>query len=283
MVNKKIGFIGAGNMAYSIIGGLISSGASKEQLWVSDADSGKCNSVAAGFSINSCADNVTLVNTVDIIILAVKPQVLQQVCEQIASSVSETKPLIVSIAAGINTDSISYWLGEESESHKKLSIVRCMPNTPALVQSGATALYAVENVSAQQKTSAESIMRSVGITVWLGAEQQMDAVTAISGSGPAYYFRIIEIMEKSAIKMGLDNEVAHLLAVETAFGASKMALESEDSPEILRTKVTSPGGTTEKALQIMASGGLENILMEATKGAELRSRELSSLFGAKGE
>ncbi|MFK5986812.1 MAG: pyrroline-5-carboxylate reductase [Pseudomonadota bacterium] len=277
MINKKIGFIGAGNMAYSLIGGLISSGGNSNLIWVSDHNSNKRDSVATNFSINSCSDNQTLAATVDIIILAVKPQVLQQVCVQIATSITANQPLIISIAAGINSDSIASWL---SKAEIPLAIVRCMPNTPALVQSGATALYAVEQVSAQQKTSAESIMRSVGITVWLEQEQQMDAVTAISGSGPAYYFQIIEIMEKSAIAMGLNKEVAHLLAVQTAFGAAKMVLESEDSPEVLRNKVTSPGGTTEKALQIMAQEGLEELLIKATKGAELRSKELSTMLGS---
>jgi pyrroline-5-carboxylate reductase len=276
MVNKKIGFIGAGNMAFSLIGGLLSSGGNKELIWISDKDSDKKNSVAKGFSINSCTDNQSLASLVDIIVLAVKPQALKQVCEEISSSLAANKPLIISIAAGINTDSLAKWLAVEQ---LPLSIVRCMPNTPALVQSGATALYAVEQVSAQQKTSAESIMRAVGVTVWLEQEQLMDAVTAISGSGPAYYFQFIEIMERSAVNMGLDSEVAHLLAVQTAFGASKMALESEDSPETLRKKVTSAGGTTEKALQIFAAGGIEQLIIDATEGAKQRSIELSNLLG----
>jgi len=276
MINKKIGFIGAGNMAYSLIGGLLSSGGNNELIWVADKNKDKNDLLAKGFSINTCADNKSLASLVDIIVLAVKPQVLKQVCEEIASSISSNNPLIISIAAGINTDSISKWLAAEQSS---LSLVRCMPNTPALVQSGATALYAVDNVSSQQKTSAESIMRSVGITVWLDNEQQMDAVTAISGSGPAYYFQIIDIMERSAIKMGLDSKIAHLLAVQTAFGASKMALESSDDPETLRNKVTSPGGTTEKALEAMMSGGLEELLMQATEAAQQRSIELASILG----
>jgi len=276
MINKKIGFIGAGNMAYSLIGGLLSSGGNNELIWVADKNKDKNDLLAKGFSINTCADNKSLASLVDIIVLAVKPQVLKQVCEEIASSISSNNPLIISIAAGINTDSISKWLAAEQSS---LSLVRCMPNTPALVQSGATALYAVDHVSSQQKTSAESIMRSVGITVWLDNEQHMDAVTAISGSGPAYYFQIINIMERSAIKMGLDRKIAHLLAVQTAFGASKMALESSDDPETLRNKVTSPGGTTEKALEAMMSGGLEKLLMQATEAAQQRSIELASILG----
>jgi pyrroline-5-carboxylate reductase len=274
MLNKKIGFIGAGNMAFSLIGGLISSEANNDLIWVTDNDIDKCNSVAKGFSINSCADNISLASQVDIIILAVKPQVLKQVCEEIASTIAKTNPLIISIAAGINTASIVSWLNDDASA---VSLVRCMPNTPALVQSGASALYAIDSVSEQQKTSAESIMRSVGITVWLEKEQQMDAVTAISGSGPAYYFRFIELMENSGTAMGLDKEIAHLLAVETAFGASKMALESSDSPETLRKKVTSPGGTTEKALEIFESGGFEKLVFDATKGAQQRSVELAKM------
>ncbi len=277
MGNKKIGFIGAGNMTYSLIGGLLTSGGNPDLIWVSDRDNDKAKSVAKGFSINSSRDNISLVNQVDIIILAVKPQVLKQVCEQIADAVAKNKSLIISIAAGINTNSIKSWIDSNSTT---LAIVRCMPNTPALVQSGASALYAIESVSKQQKASAESILRSVGITVWLTQEQQMDAVTAISGSGPAYYFQFIDLMEKSAISMGLDKEVAHLLAVETAFGAAKMALESNDSPEVLRNKVTSPGGTTEKALEIFALGGLEKLVMDATSGAQQRSVELAKILAS---
>jgi pyrroline-5-carboxylate reductase len=277
MLNKKIGFIGAGNMAFSLIGGLISSNGKNDLIWVTDNDINKCNSVAQGFSINSCADNVSLASQVDIIVLAVKPQVLKLVCEEISSTIAQTKPLIISIAAGINTDSITSWLSDDESA---LSLVRCMPNTPALVQSGASALYAIDSVSEQQKASAESIMRAVGITVWLEQEQQMDAVTAISGSGPAYYFRFIELMEKSAIALGLNKETAHLLAVETAFGASKMALESDDSPETLRKKVTSPGGTTEKALEIFESGGFESLVLNATQGAQQRSIELAKILGS---
>jgi pyrroline-5-carboxylate reductase len=277
MLNKKIGFIGAGNMAFSLIGGLISSNGKNDLIWVTDNDIDKCNSVAQGFSINNCADNVSLASQVDIIVLAVKPQVLKLVCEEISSTIAQTKPLIISIAAGINTDSITSWLSDDESA---LSLVRCMPNTPALVQSGASALYAIDSVSEQQKASAESIMRAVGITVWLEQEQQMDAVTAISGSGPAYYFRFIELMEKSAIALGLNKETAHLLAVETAFGASKMALESDDSPETLRKKVTSPGGTTEKALEIFESGGFESLVLNATQGAQQRSIELAKILGS---
>ena len=276
MIDKKIGFIGAGNMAYSLIGGLLSSGGNNELIWIADKNKEKQDSLAKGFSINTCIDNQSLASLVDIIVLAVKPQSLKQVCEEIASSLSFNKPLIISIAAGIKTHSLSKWLADEKNS---LALVRCMPNTPALVQSGATALYALDQVTMQQKTSAESIMRSVGITVWLEDEQHMDAVTAISGSGPAYYFQFIDIMERSAVKMGLDSKIAHLLAVQTAFGASKMALESSDTPEILRNKVTSPGGTTEKALEIMMSGGLEKLLMSATKAAQQRSVELATVLG----
>jgi len=276
MIDKKIGFIGAGNMAYSLIGGLLSSGGNNDLIWITDRSKDKQDSVAKGFSINTCTDNQSLASLVDIIVLAVKPQSLKQVCEEIASSLSFNQPLIISIAAGITTNSLSKWL---TTDETPLAIVRCMPNTPALVQSGATALYALEQVSLQQKTSAESIMRSVGITVWLEDEQDMDAVTAISGSGPAYYFQFIDIMERSAVKMGLDSKIAHLLAVQTAFGAAKMALESSDTPETLGKKVTSPGGTTEKALEAMMSGGLEKLLMQATEAAQQRSVELARLLG----
>jgi len=157
-----------------------------------------------------------------------------------------SKHLILSIAAGVLTENIQFWLNSDSNTDQQLSLVRCMPNTPALVQSGATALYANQHVNSEQKTLAESILRSAGLTLWLEKESDMDAVTALSGSGPAYIFLLLEALEKAGIKLGLDKDTAHLLAIQTAFGASNMALESNDSPEQLRKKVTSPGGTTEK-------------------------------------
>jgi len=219
------------------------------------------------------------VQSVDIIILAVKPQQLAQVCTEIAASVAKTRPLIISIAAGVLSKDIESWLNQNQDKQSSLALVRCMPNTPALVQSGATALFANKHVSNEQKTLAESILRAAGLTLWLENESDMDAVTALSGSGPAYFFLVIDAMEKAGIQLGLDENTAHLLAIQTAFGASKMALESNDSPETLRKKVTSPGGTTEKAIGILQDGQLEALFAKALEGARDRSIELAQILG----
>jgi len=281
MINKKIGFIGAGNMAYSLVGGLTSTGVPGQNIWVSDPDNNKTAQMATNFSVNTCSDNSKLVQSVDIVILAVKPQQLAMVCTEIASDVSIRNPLLVSIAAGVLSNDIENWLSPSSSTDSDLALVRCMPNTPALVQSGATALYANSQVSDEQKMLAESILRSAGLTIWLDDESEMNAVTALSGSGPAYIFLVIEALEKAGVKLGLDEKTAHLLAIQTAFGASKMALESDDSPEVLRKKVTSPGGTTEKAIGILQEGELETLFAQALKGARDRSIELAELLGAE--
>ncbi len=281
MINKKIGFIGSGNMAYSLVGGLTSTGVQGENIWVSDPNSEKMAQMSEHFSVNTTQSNAELVQSVDIIILAVKPQQLAQVCSEIANNIQQTKHLVISIAAGVLSKDIELWLRSSSTQEEKptVSLVRCMPNTPALVQSGATALFANQQVSDEQKTLAESILRAAGLTLWLDNESDMDAVTALSGSGPAYIFLVIEAMEKAGVQLGLDKQTAHLLAIQTAFGASKMALESDDSPETLRKKVTSPGGTTETAIGILQEGQLEALFSKALEGAKARSIELAGILG----
>ncbi len=281
MINKKIGFIGAGNMAYSLIGGLTATGVSGQNIWVSDPNSGLTAQLAEQFNLNIAPDNPALVEAVDVVILAVKPQQLSGVCQEIITMAQAQSPLFISIAAGVLCKDIERWLG--CESGKALALVRCMPNTPALVQSGATALYANEQVSEEQRIQAESILRAVGLTLWLDQESDMDAVTALSGSGPAYLFLVIEALEKAGVQLGLDKQTAHLLAVQTAVGSSKMALESNDNAETLRTKVTSPGGTTERAIGILQDGNLEALFLKALQGARDRSRELAELLGSSPE
>jgi pyrroline-5-carboxylate reductase len=277
MINKKIGFIGSGNMAFSLIGGLTTTGVAGKNIWVSDPDIEKMTPMASQFNVNISKSNTELVHATDIIILSVKPQQLATVCSEIAIAVNEVQPLIISIAAGVLSQDIERWL--QVDNAKPITLVRCMPNTPALVQSGATALFANAQVNNEQKTLAESILRAVGLAIWLDNESDMDAVTALSGSGPAYFFLVIDAMEKAGIQLGLDEKTAHLLAIQTAFGASKMALESNDSPELLRKKVTSPGGTTEKAINILQEGHLEALFLKALEGAKDRSIELAKLLG----
>jgi pyrroline-5-carboxylate reductase len=269
MKTEKIGFIGGGNMASSLISGLIASGHAPENIWVSDINPASLLNLAERHRVNTSADNSIVINAVDIVVFAVKPQSLKDVAEQAAVSIQQKKALVVSIAAGITQHSLSQWLGAET------AIVRCMPNTPALVLTGATALYANARVSPEQRDQAENIMRSVGIALWLDNESQLDAVTAVSGSGPAYYFLLMEAMEKTAIDLGLSESTARLLVQQTALGAAKIALESSESPEQLRARVTSPGGTTQQAIETFQQGGFTELVAKALYAARDRSIEMS--------
>ncbi len=205
--------------------------------------------------------------------LAVKPQVIRTVASEISAAVQARHPLIISIAAGIRSADLDRWLGGNT------AVVRCMPNTPALVQSGATALIANARVSDEQRNLAESILRAVGLTLWLDDEQLMDAVTALSGSGPAYFFLIMEALQAAGVQLGLPEQTAQLLTLQTAFGAAKMALESDEDAATLRRRVTSPGGTTERALQTLENGGLRELIARALTAARDRSRELADQLG----
>jgi pyrroline-5-carboxylate reductase len=269
MNTQKIGFIGGGNMASSLISGLIASGHSPEYLWVSDINPDTLQALAQNLKVNTSASNDTVINEVDVVVFAVKPQTLSAVAKSAAAVIQEKKSLIVSIAAGISQQSLSEWLGAD------IAIVRCMPNTPALVLTGATALHANAKVSAEQRSLAENIMRSVGIALWVKEESELDAVTAVSGSGPAYYFLLMEAMEKTAIELGLTEETARLLVQQTALGAAKIALESSESPEQLRKRVTSPGGTTQQAISTFEQGGFTELVSKALHAARDRSIEMS--------
>ncbi len=273
MTSSKLTFIGGGNMASSLIGGLIADGYDSRQITVSDPDSDKLAQLAARFDVHTETDNSKAIEHAKVVVLAVKPQSLETVARGIADSVARGRPLVISIAAGIQASALAEWLGGE------VALVRTMPNTPAMIQAGATGLYASPGVTSAQRDMAESILRAVGLTRWVEEESLMDAVTAVSGSGPAYFFLVMEAIEAAAADMGLDPETARLLTLQTALGAARMALESSDSPATLRQKVTSPGGTTERALQILEQGRLRELFAEALKGAQARSRELSDLLG----
>jgi pyrroline-5-carboxylate reductase len=275
MNTKKIGFIGAGNMASSLINGLIASGQAPSQLWASDTNQDTLHTLAEKLKINVSTDNNSLVNEVDVLVLAVKPQILRLVAEAIADTVKSNNVLIVSIAAGISQSSLTEWLGNNC------AIVRCMPNTPALVQTGATALHANSRVSDEQKNLAENILRSVGISLWVDHESELDAVTAVSGSGPAYFFLLMEAMEKAALELGLDENTARLLIQQTALGAAKIALESDETSEQLRQKVTSAGGTTEQAIKTFEENDFSQLVSKALHAARDRSVEMSKELGAK--
>jgi pyrroline-5-carboxylate reductase len=267
MDNINIGFIGGGNMATALIGGLVASGFAPARLYVSDTNPQRLTALSI-HQVQTTENSQELVDQCDVIVLAVKPQSMHRVLSDLRFT--RDNQLLLSIAAGVRTQAILQWIGKE------IALVRAMPNTPALMRSAATGLYATHNVTRQQHEIAEHIMRAVGITIWLDEEIKIDAVTAISGSGPAYFFYLMEAMEATARELGLDNNTAHLLTVQTAFGAAKLALEVEDSPTNLRERVTSPGGTTEQAINHMQKHRLQDILRDAIKAAEHRSRELAA-------
>lgn len=274
-MNATICFIGAGNMAKSLIGGLIASGYSKEHIIATDPTEAQRNTITETFGIHCLEDNNAAIEQSDIIVLAVKPQILETVCQNIQASIQAKKPLVISVAAGIRSEDINRWLGGNN------AIVRTMPNTPALIQSGATGLFANGQVSDEQKNQAEHIMRAAGLTIWVEQETQLDAVTALSGSGPAYYFLFMEAMEEAAQKLGLDAQTAHLLTMQTALGAAKMVLESRDDCATLRKNVTSPNGTTEQAINTFETEGIRDMVEKAMQAANNRAEELANELGGK--
>lgn len=264
-----IAFIGGGNMAASILGGLIASGVDPSRLWASDPNPESLTALQALAPINTTANNADAIAAADIVVLAVKPQIMATVAKAIAPLLADTQPLFISIAAGITSASLDQWLGG------KQAIVRCMPNTPALVQTGATALFANNQVSDLQRQQAQHILEAVGIAMWVEQEAELDIVTAVSGSGPAYFFLVMEAMQAAGREMGLSAEVAEKLTLQTALGAAKMATQGGVDAAELRRRVTSPNGTTERALGIFEEGDLRGLFLSALTGAKLRSEELA--------
>lgn len=260
-------------MAASLINGLIADGFDPKKIMASDPDSAKTAHLSNILGIESTSDNNEAIRFAEVVVLAIKPQMLEQVATDIAPAVQEKQPLVISIAAGIQEKDIENWLGG------KVALVRTMPNTPAMIKVGATVLHANTMVSSEQKNLAETILRAVGLTQWVESETMLDAVTALSGSGPAYFFLVMEAMEAAAVELGLPKDTAHILTLQTALGAARMAMESSDTPATLREKVTSPGGTTEAALNRFEDGGLRDLFLQALTQAHDRSIELSKILG----
>jgi len=275
MTTPTIAIIGAGNMGSSLIGGLIKNGHPLDKLTATDPSSEKRQHLLQTFGSQALDDNQTAISQADVVIFAVKPQLFEEVAVPLKPLIAKHKPLVMSIAAGVRAASIQHWLGDHA------AIVRVMPNTPALIGAGASALFANAEVTAAQHAIAESIMRAVGITVWVSDEAQMDTVTALSGSGPAYFFLILEALQEGAEELGLPPETAQLLAQQTALGAALMAIDSTHSPAELRQHVTSPGGTTERAINVLEENKLRAIFKKALVAAKQRSEELADLLGEK--
>lgn len=270
----KISFLGGGNMASSLVGGLIADDYNHEDIAVADINGQRLKYFRDQFSIK-CYDTIQAAAEIaDIIVLSVKPQVLKTVAQQLVPVVAGKRVLVISIAAGIRTADIGQWIGSE------IAIVRAMPNTPALVQCGASGLFANDNVVPEQREQAESILRATGLVIWVDDEAQLDAVTALSGSGPAYFFRIMEAMEAAGVKCGLPQKTASLLTLQTALGAAKLALESTEDLAALRQSVTSPGGTTEQGLKVMDENNIDKIMEEVINAAKERAIELADQLGA---
>ncbi|MFM8333586.1 MAG: pyrroline-5-carboxylate reductase [Candidatus Methylumidiphilus sp.] len=273
MKQQTLGFIGAGNMAGSLIAGLCADGYEPGKIWVSDLDPEKLDLLARRFGVNTTSSNAAVAENSQVLVLAVKPQAMREAALGLATTVQRCKPLVISLAAGVTESAIDRWLGGGND------IVRCMPNTPALVKTGATALHGNDNISDEQRSRAEAVLRAVGLAVWVDREELLDAVTALSGSGPAYFFLFMEAMEDAAIKLGLEPQTALLLTQQTALGAARLAIESDESPTELRRKVTSPGGTTEQAIAQFESAGLRPLVLEAMRAAHSRAFGLSMELG----
>jgi pyrroline-5-carboxylate reductase len=270
MPQPTIGFIGAGNMARSIIGGLLAGGTPRTSLRAADPSASQRASLEKDFAVQVTNDNAAVAMDSDILVLAVKPEDLRAVARQIGTAVASRASLVISVAAGVRIDALCGWLGGYS------TIVRTMPNRPALLRAGVTALYATPLVSTAQRAEAQRLMAAVGVTVWLEREELLDAVTAVSGSGPAYFFLLMELLESSARELGLPDETARTLAIETAYGAACLARQRPETTRVLREQVTSRGGTTAAALQVLEDADVRGIVSRAVEAACRRSAQLAA-------
>jgi pyrroline-5-carboxylate reductase len=271
----KIAFIGGGNMAAALIAGLANKLTAGANIHVADPNADALARLHQQYGVTTASGTDAVVGAADVIVLAVKPQSMREVAAQLLPFIDAVRPpLIVSIAAGIRGADLSRWLGGHA------AIVRCMPNTPALIGKGITGMVAMPGVSAEQTKAADDILRAVGPTVWLDDESKIDAVTAVSGSGPAYVFYFIEAMQKAAEEMGLSAEQGKQLALATFTGAAQLALQSSEPVSLLRERVTSKGGTTYAALTSMENSGIKASIITAMKAAAARGKELGDELGS---
>ena len=266
----QLTFIGAGNMASAILKGLLANNYSKSALTVCAPLEDELLQIEQQFGLTTSLDNKAPIADSEVIVLCVKPQIMQEVCTEIRPLVQQHKPLVISVAAGINTRQMTEWLGGDN-----LAVIRCMPNTPAQVKFGATGLYANPKVSEQQQQFAQSLFESVGIALWVKEETDLHTVTALSGSGPAYCFWFLDAMETVATQLGLPAEISRQLAIQTMRGAAELAFTSNESPGQLKQRVMSPGGTTERAIAKFEDENMRAIIVEAMRDAWARSYQLA--------
>lgn len=255
-------------MARSLVLGLLAKGWDPARVHVADADAAKVEELVREHGVNA-ADHERIGQVCDLIVLAVKPQAMAEACASLRPALAGRAPVIMSLAAGVTLGRIEDLLGSE------LALVRCMPNTPSLVGVGAAGLFANDNASAEQKRAIEDLMNSVGVCVWCERESDLDTITALSGSGPAYFFLFMEAMQNAACGLGLERGLAEKLTGQTALGAAQLVRGSEQELAELRAQVTSPGGTTEAAIARFEQGGLRQLVAEAMTGAAERARELA--------
>ena len=271
----RISFIGTGNMAGAIIGGLLHTGFKAEQIVGTTRSEDSARKASASYGIDVITDNDRAVARADVLVLAVKPQMMAATCSALKSAVQAKKPLIVSVAAGLEAATLNEWLGGD------LAVIRCMPNTPSMVGAGVSGLYANAAVTEEQKTLVTEMFDAVGITHWVTDEADMHTVTAICGSAPAYYYRFTEALIHCATERGMSAGDAQRLASQVALGAARMMTESPDTPARLREKVTSPGGTTEQALRIFNEQGLDDLMRQAVQACVERSESLATELATK--
>ena len=269
----KITFLGGGNMANALIGGLLKTGFAASDIAVIDPGAEARAKLVSSYGIRCYEATEPAAIDCDVLLLAVKPQQMRDVCTALAPYIKQQ--MVISIAAGLRLADMSRWLG----GYDKL--VRTMPNTPALIGAGVTGLYALPAVSADERARAERILQAVGSTLWIDDESQMDAVTAVSGSGPAYAFLFIEALQQAAAELGFTPEQARQLSIDTALGAAKLAAQSDEPASVLRERVTSKGGTTEAALRRMAERGVKDGIVAGILAADARGRELGELLGER--
>jgi pyrroline-5-carboxylate reductase len=269
-----IAFIGGGHMSSALIGGLLARGVAAHDLSVADPSVAQLERLRRDYGLRATTDNVEAVHGTDLVVLAVKPQDMARAAGSLAAELASRQRIVVSVAAGIRLEDLAGWLG------RAMPLVRAMPNRPALIGAGVTAAFASSGVTPDERTAVEGVLSAVGPLVWLEEEAQMDAVTAVSGSGPAYFFLLVEALEDAGAALGLPRATARLLAVHTALGAGRMAAESADSPALLREQVTSRGGTTAAALAVMEAADFRGLVQRAVTAATHRSAELAREFGA---
>lgn len=275
LTSLRIAFIGGGNMARGLIGGLLGQGATASQLTVAEPNETARATLVRDFGVSVTADNAAAVAGARVVILAVKPQLMADVARALSPALQATRPLVISVAAGIRADRLQLWLGTD------IPVVRSMPNRPALIGAGATGLYASATLSADDRALAQQVLATTGVCMWVRNEGDIDAVTALSGSGPAYFFRLAELMAEAGVAQGLEPDVARRLAAQTLAGAGQL-VAADAAPDLarMRAEVTSKGGTTEAALNRFAEQGFDRLVAAAMAAAAQRSRELAEQFGA---